>query len=79
MTIQGGLDNDGPVEPETVKDAEDAEPVLLRPCVAARRIGVAVCTLAHWHRAGKITAHLTKGGQRRYPESEILALTEAAA
>jgi predicted site-specific integrase-resolvase len=69
----------GSVEPETVKDAEDAEPVLLRPCVAARRIGVAVCTLAHWHRAGKITAQLTKGGQRRYPESEILALTEAAA
>ena len=76
MTIQGGLDNDGPVNPETVKDAE---PVLLRPKVAARRIGVAVCTLAHWHRAGKITAHRTKGGQRRYPESEILALTEAVA
>ena len=66
----------GSVEPETVKDAD---PVLLRPGVAARRIGVAVCTLAHWHRAGKITAHLTKGGQRRYPESEIRALTEAAA
>jgi hypothetical protein len=64
------------VEPETVKDAE---PVLLRPCVAARRIGVAVCTLAHWHRAGKITARLTKGGQRRYPESEITALTEVVA
>ena len=47
--------------------------------MAARRIGVAVCTLAHWHRAGKITAHLTKGGQRRYPESEIRALTEAVA
>ena len=58
---------------------KDAEPVLLRPCVAARRAGVAVCTLAHWHRAGKITAHVTKGGQRRYLESEILALTEAAA
>jgi predicted site-specific integrase-resolvase len=56
------------VEPETVKDAEL---VLLRPAVAARRIGVAVCTLASWHRAGKITAHVTKGGQRRYPESEI--------
>jgi hypothetical protein len=67
------------VEPETVKDAEDAEPVLLRPCVAARRIGVAVCTLAHWHRSGKIGAHLTKGGQRRYLESEIRALTEAVA
>ena len=53
---------------------KDAEPVLLRPCVAARRVGVAVCTLAHWHRAGKIAAHLTKGGQRRYPESEITAL-----
>ena len=76
MTIQGGLNEDGAVEPETVKDAE---PVLLRPCVAARRIGVAVCTLAYWHRAGKITARLTKGGQRRYLESEILALTEAAA
>jgi len=69
----------GSVEPETVKDAEDAEPVLLRPCVAARRIGVAVCTLAHWHRMGKIGAQLTKGGQRRYWESEIRALTEAAA
>jgi hypothetical protein len=70
------LNEDGAVEPETVKDAD---PVLLRPCVAARRIGVAVCTLAHWHRAGKITAQLTKGGQRRYPESEIRALTEAVA
>ena len=69
--MQGGLNNDGTVEPETVKDTE---PVLLRPCVAARRIGVAVCTLASWHRAGKIAAHVTKGGQRRYPESEVRAL-----
>jgi len=64
------------VEPETVKSTEL---VLLRPGVAARRIGVAVCTLACWHRAGKIKDHGTKGGQRRYPESEIRALTEAAA
>ena len=53
---------------------KDAELVLLRPGVAARRVGVAVCTLAHWHRAGKIAAQLTKGGHRRYPEPEIRAL-----
>ena len=45
--------------------------------MAASRIGVAVCTLAYWHRAGKIKAHLTAGGQRRYPESEIDALAGA--
>jgi predicted site-specific integrase-resolvase len=67
----------GSVEPETGENAEP--PVLLRPGVAARRAGVVTRTLANWHRAGKITAHVTKGGQRRYPESEIRALTEAAA
>jgi predicted site-specific integrase-resolvase len=46
--------------------------------VAARRAGVVTRTLANWHRAGKITAQLTLGGQRRYPESEIAALTSRA-
>ena len=84
--IQGGLDNArgdwitiDSVEPGRYREktGEDAEtPVTLdsgRWASAARRIGVAVCTLAHWHRAGKIAAQLTKGGQRRYPESEIRA------
>ena len=53
--------------------------MLLTPGVAARRIGVCVRTLADWHRAGKITARFTAGGKRRYPESEIDALTEAVA
>lgn len=53
--------------------------MLLMPGVAARRAGVVVRTLANWHRAGKISAQVTLGGHRRYPESEIRALTEAAA
>ena len=55
--------------------------MLLRPGAAARRIGVAVCTLANWHRAGKIAAQVTVGGQRRYlePEIETLAVRRAGA
>jgi predicted site-specific integrase-resolvase len=60
------------VEPETAEIAE--APVLLMPGVAARRVGVVARTLANWHRAGKITAVVTFGGQRRYPEPEITAL-----
>jgi len=48
--------------------------VLLTPAVAARKVGVVTRTLANWHRAGKITAQVTIGGQRRYPESEVTAL-----
>ena len=74
----------GSVEPETAENAKNAEhPVLLKPGVAARRAGVVVRTLANWHRAGKLNAQLTLGGQRRYPEPEIDALAlgraEAAA
>lgn len=67
---------------ETGGTAEDTEsPVLLRPGVAARRVGVIAETLANWHRAGKITAVVTAGGQRRYPEHEIdmLAVRRAGA
>ena len=65
-------------------EPENAEgPVLLMPGIAARRVGVVVRTLANWHRAGKITAQVTIGGQRRYPEPEVTALAtrraEAAA
>jgi len=63
---------------ETSKTAKTEEPVLLMPGVAARRIGVVTRTLANWHRAGKITAQITPYGQRRYPESEIAALTSRA-
>jgi predicted site-specific integrase-resolvase len=48
--------------------------VLLMPAVAARRAGVCARTLANWHRAGKLTALVTLGGHRRYPEPEIDAL-----
>lgn len=60
------------VEPETAENADP--PVLLMPGAAARRVGVVTRTLANWHRAGKITAQLTLGGQRRYPEPEVAAL-----
>lgn len=60
------------MEPETAGNA--AGPVLLMPGAAARRVGVVPRTLANWHRAGRITAVVTFGGQRRYPESEIIAL-----
>ena len=72
MTIKGGLNNHGSVEPENAENAES--PLLLRPGVAARKVGVVVRTLADWHRAGKITAQVTAGGQRRYPEHEVIAL-----
>jgi predicted site-specific integrase-resolvase len=67
----------GTVEPETTENAE--APVLLTPGVAARKAGVDGRTLANWHRAGKLSAQLTLGGHRRYPESEILALSKAVA
>lgn len=67
----------GSVEPETAKNAEP--PVLLMPAVAARRVGVVVRTLANWHRAGKVTALVTLGGHRRYPEPEIDALAAVRA
>jgi predicted site-specific integrase-resolvase len=65
------------VEPETAENAEG--PVLLKPGAAARRVGVVTRTLANWHRAGKITAQVTLGGQRRYPEPEVTALASARA
>lgn len=69
------------VEPETAENRDASR--LLLPAEAAARLGVGVRTLANWHRAGKITARPTLGGQRRYPEPEVNALAarraEAAA
>jgi excisionase family DNA binding protein len=60
----------GSVEPETAEKTER----LLAPAEAASRLGVVTRTLANWHRDGKITARLTLGGRRRYPEHEVNAL-----
>jgi excisionase family DNA binding protein len=70
LTIQGGLNDHGAVEPETAEKTER----LLAPAEAASRLGVVTRTLANWHRDGKITARLTLGGRRRYPEHEVDAL-----
>jgi excisionase family DNA binding protein len=57
---------------ETTENREVSR--LLLPAEAAGRLGVDVCTLAAWARAGKISAQPTLGGHRRYRESEVTAL-----
>ena len=47
---------------------------LLRPCEAARLLGVCVKTIQNWDRAGKIRCVRTPGGRRRIPMSEVLRL-----
>ena len=37
----------------------------------ARLLGVSVDTVRRWERAGRIHAHRTAGGQRRFPASEV--------
>lgn len=65
------------MESETAETADASR--LLSPAEAASRLGVAVRTLADWHRAGKITAQPTLGGRRRYRESEVNALASPRA
>jgi excisionase family DNA binding protein len=77
LTIQGGLNNDGIVEPETAENREASR--LLLPAEAAGRLGVGTRTLANWDSAGKITALRTLGGKRRYRESEVIALASGRA
>jgi excisionase family DNA binding protein len=47
---------------------------LLEPNVAAKLLQVTRHTLRRWHMAGKIKAHVTLGGKRRYFTAEILKL-----
>lgn len=40
---------------------------------AARRLGVSIGTLRRWEAQGKISAHRTLGGQRRYTPEDVEA------
>ena len=44
---------------------------LLTPAEAARRLRVAPVTLRMWADKGLLRSHVTAGGHRRYPESEV--------
>lgn len=48
---------------------------LLRPGVAAKRLGVSTRTLADWADAGVIAAVVTAGGHRRYWATDIDTIT----
>lgn len=45
----------------------------------ARLMGVSVDTVRRWEKAGRITAHRTPGGQRRFPTTEIERLRNTEA
>jgi excisionase family DNA binding protein len=43
----------------------------LRPADAARYLGVSKTTLRRWERAGVLRVEWTRGGHRRYRQSEL--------
>jgi excisionase family DNA binding protein len=55
-----------------------AEPGMLMPAEAARRLGVHRRTLAQWERDGILPALKTAGGHRRYREADVQALLETS-
>ncbi|QBQ71252.1 DNA binding protein [Mycobacterium phage Daegal] len=60
---------------QTTLPAEDD--TFIRPAEAAKLVGVNVRTLARWEDSGRLTAHRTAGGKRRYRRSDIIALITA--
>lgn len=44
---------------------------------AARILGVSVPTVRRWEAEGKITAHRTLGGQRRFDRAELTRVLDA--
>lgn len=54
-------------------------PEALTPAQTASALGVSVDTLRRWEKAGRITAHRTPGGQRRFPTTEIERLRNTEA
>jgi excisionase family DNA binding protein len=55
-----------------------AAPGLLTPAEAAALCGVGPKTVAHWARHGILPSVMTPGGTRRYRETDVRALLEAA-
>ena len=47
------------------------EEILLTTAEVAKRLSVSQWTIRHWDSTGKLKALRTKGGHRRYRESEI--------
>ncbi len=43
---------------------------------ASEILGISIQTLRRWDESGRLTAHKTEGGQRRYVESEIQSLAD---
>lgn len=64
--------------PDTEPDDSEPSPYLT-PREAAKLAGVSVHTLARWERRGRLAAHKTLGGQRRYLRSDIAAIAATPA
>jgi excisionase family DNA binding protein len=47
---------------------------ILRPCEAARLLGLRLSQLRHLEAAGRLVTVRTLGGHRRYREDDVLAL-----
>lgn len=59
--------------------APPAKQKLLRPGAVADLFGVDSQTVGRWADSGKIESVRTLGGQRRYPETVVLALLKQGA
>lgn len=58
-------------------DNEDKPDRMLRAGEVADMAGVSSTTVTRWAKLGKLKAHRTLGGHRRYKESEVKATLQA--
>lgn len=58
-------------------DNEGKPDRMLRAGEVAQLAGVSATTVTRWAKLGKLTAHRTLGGHRRYRESEVKAALQA--
>ena len=63
----------------TDRDTQSDEADLLPIGEAARMLGVSVGTVRRWERQGKLAAHRTLGGQRRFVRDDINKIKASAA
>lgn len=59
------------MSPQRPRRPIPGDDVLLTPREAAEILGCTVSTIAVWARAGKLEAHRTPGGHRRYRSADV--------